>query len=227
MLFSKNSYSQLGEDLVIINHLEWLGIPIDKGTYIDIGAFHPVIGSNTYKLYKMNWQGTVVDATRNSLKLFKKIRSRDDCINAAVVPSYYKNSTISFIEQQNEKGCCETNSIDYKSIKGDFFETEGKQAQIVVQVPTIKIEDILTKHVSKYGLPQVLDVDIEGLDLVIVMEIDFLKYPIPVVLVEFLAKDKGDKIRSIQESDLNKYMNKFGYSLQSICGPTLIYLLTN
>ena len=60
LLFPK-SYSQLGEDLVIENHLTWLGIDIHKkGFYVDIGAYHPLDGSNTYKLYKNGSSGGVV-----------------------------------------------------------------------------------------------------------------------------------------------------------------------
>jgi len=38
-LFIPRSYSQLGEDLVILNHLEWLGKNISSpGFYVDIGG---------------------------------------------------------------------------------------------------------------------------------------------------------------------------------------------
>ena len=48
------TFGQLGEDAVISNHIEWLGLNIgEKGAYLDIGCNHPWIGSNTFKFYKV------------------------------------------------------------------------------------------------------------------------------------------------------------------------------
>ena len=74
-LFIPRSYSQLGEDLVILNHLERLGKNIKSpGFYVDIGAFHPLDGSNTYKLYRNGSSGVVIDfmtsSSRPSISIF-------------------------------------------------------------------------------------------------------------------------------------------------------------
>ena len=44
------SFSQFGEDLVIEELLNQMGI--NHGFYVDVGAFDPVIGSNTLLLFK-------------------------------------------------------------------------------------------------------------------------------------------------------------------------------
>ncbi len=55
-------YSQLGEECVAINILERIARK-RKITpyYVDIGGYHPILGSNTYKLYQLGWVGTVIE----------------------------------------------------------------------------------------------------------------------------------------------------------------------
>ena len=61
-LFIPKTFGQLGEDAVIENHLAWLGLDVKKkGSYIDIGAFHPTRGSNSFKFYKKGCSGYAID----------------------------------------------------------------------------------------------------------------------------------------------------------------------
>lgn len=91
-------------------------------------------------------------------------------------------------------------------------------------MPAISTEDLIDGHLKSFGVPSILNIDIEGIDELVVMEIDFCRAPIPVVLVEKFVQNSNQKMREIINSDLHKYMQKFGYSLQSVCGPTLVFL---
>ena len=51
---NKSFYSQFGEDKVL---QEILKININKGFYVDVGAFHPFRYNNTALLYKKGWKG--------------------------------------------------------------------------------------------------------------------------------------------------------------------------
>src|SRR5438552_13668137 len=53
------SFSQLGEDLAICRLTDELAL--DRGVYVDAGAFHPIFGSNTLLLHKRGWRGINVD----------------------------------------------------------------------------------------------------------------------------------------------------------------------
>ena len=55
----KISYSQSGEDLVLSKYLKYK--KIEKGKYLDIGAFHPRWASNTHILHKKGFSGFCVD----------------------------------------------------------------------------------------------------------------------------------------------------------------------
>src|SRR5438045_4068029 len=80
------SYSQFGEDLIAQNILSPLFSVAGHGSYLDVGAGHPVEGSNTYLFYKRGWRGTVVDPLRNYHGEFAKLRPDDELVWAAVGP---------------------------------------------------------------------------------------------------------------------------------------------
>ena len=65
-LARKNSYSQNGEDLILIDYFN----ENPNGFYVDIGCHHPFRFSNTYLLYKKGWRGLNVDANKWTISLF-------------------------------------------------------------------------------------------------------------------------------------------------------------
>jgi FkbM family methyltransferase len=72
------SYSQFGEDAVLNKILP------DKGFYVDVGAYHPHLYSNTYALYKKGWRGVAIDPNPKMKKLFAVFRPRDHFVNVAI-----------------------------------------------------------------------------------------------------------------------------------------------
>lgn len=69
---SKVSYSDFNEDLIVESIFEG-----QIGSYIDVGAGHPVIGSNTYKFYEKGWDGITVEPIRLHNTLHRLKRRRD------------------------------------------------------------------------------------------------------------------------------------------------------
>lgn len=78
---SRIYYSQYGEDAVL---KELIGKGHQKGSYLDIGCYHPKKHSNTYFLYKMGWSGMLVDVEKAKLIACKIIRPRDKTLLCAV-----------------------------------------------------------------------------------------------------------------------------------------------
>ena len=74
------SFSQFGEDL-ICRYLCDFGA---TGFYVDIGAYHPMLFSNTYSLYRRGWRGVGVDPNPSVAELFQRFRPRDIFVNTAV-----------------------------------------------------------------------------------------------------------------------------------------------
>jgi hypothetical protein len=69
------SFSQFGEDLVIEELLNQMGI--SHGFYVDVGAFDPVIGSNTLLLFRRGWSGVKIEVDERRIERFRRARPRD------------------------------------------------------------------------------------------------------------------------------------------------------
>ena len=70
----RTTYSQHQEDLFINNYFK----NKKNGIYLDVGAYHPLDGNNTYLLYKKkNWHGINIDVNPLSIELFQKARKFD------------------------------------------------------------------------------------------------------------------------------------------------------
>jgi FkbM family methyltransferase len=72
--------SQFGEDVFVGKF--FAGRP--AGTWLDIGAFHPRIASNTERLRRRGWTGINVDADPTKIRLFEWFRRSDVNVCAAV-----------------------------------------------------------------------------------------------------------------------------------------------
>jgi FkbM family methyltransferase len=69
----KESYAQVGEDLVVDHYL---GEPTG-GYYVDIGAYEPMHLSNTYLFYKRGWKGVCVEPNALLAGEYRETRPKD------------------------------------------------------------------------------------------------------------------------------------------------------
>ena len=74
------SYSQFGEDAIVAPHFR------DKkdGVYVDVGAYHPHLYSNTYAFYKRGWRGVVIDPNASLRRLYAVFRPRDHFVVSGI-----------------------------------------------------------------------------------------------------------------------------------------------
>lgn len=207
------SFSQLGEDLVIANHIEWAGYSLnEKGAFVDIGAYHPHDGSNTYLFYKHGSKGIVADIGTSKKILFKIFRRRDKFINAAVVPDSMVNNKFNF------------NTSGYGS-KTDNLEMSNSAEVIGKSVKVIGITELLeTGKDYLFKNWSILSIDAEGMDQKIIESIDFNEFPFTVVCFENFFEDPLKKIQASINNNTHSHMINNGYHLQSICGPSYIYI---
>lgn len=74
------TYSQFGEDVFLGKFFA----DRPQGTWLDIGAFHPRIASNTEGLRRRGWTGINVDADPAKVRLFTWFRRSESNVCAAV-----------------------------------------------------------------------------------------------------------------------------------------------
>ncbi len=195
--FTKKNYSQFGEDIAILSHFK--NLKISKGSYLDIGAFHPIWISNTYLLYKNEWNGVVVDLDFEKLKLFKLFRKYDLTINKAVVSSNFKNNKINYYKFN--RFFSEINTVDKK-----FAIDKSKQTGFsynIKKLDTVYINDLLNQFNNHLNF---LNIDAEGIDEELILDIDFEKNKIDLICLE--SHDQNFKV-----GRLFKYLVKIEYEL--------------
>lgn len=161
--YYKKSYSQFGEDLIVFNFFN--NANNIKKNYLDIGAYHPKMISNTHLLHRNNWCGYVVDTSDFKLKLFEKRRgSKIKTINRAVVQNHEKKEKLSFF-------FFELPFSEIDTLSQEFAEEKKRERNVNYlrkEIKTIKINDLL--KVEDFDF---VNIDIEGMDEKIINSIDF------------------------------------------------------
>ena len=199
-LKEKLHYSRWGEDSFLINYFK----DTSNGRYIDIGAFHPFRGSNTYLLYKKGWSGINIDLNKTSIDLFKLARPNDINLNLAISDANKK------IKVYQTKDLGKMNTIDSK------FASFFLKNYYVRESCSYNLNDILYKYnTSKNNRFELIDIDVEGSEYQILENLNFNKYSFKLILVEthifnLYFKQKSDKIHTLLKSKNYNYLKNFG-----------------
>ena len=199
-LKEKLQYSRWGEDSFLINYFK----DTSNGRYIDIGAFHPFRGSNTYLLYKKGWSGINIDLNKTSIDLFKLARPNDINLNLAISDANKK------IKVYQTKDLGKMNTIDPK------FASFFLKNYHVRESCSYNLNDILYKYnARKNNRFELIDIDVEGSEYQILENLNFNKYSFKLILVEthigyLHFKQQSDKIHTLLKSKNYNYLKKFG-----------------
>jgi FkbM family methyltransferase len=209
--YQKVSYSQDGEDQVLYSLMN--NPPEYKGFYVDIGAFHPLRFSNTQLFYEKGWQGLNIDATPGSMEEFKKVRKRDINIEASVSESGEDLEFFSFKEPA-------LNSFD-RELSEERID-KGWELIEIKTVKTYKINDLLSKHITENRKIDFINIDIEGLDLSILKDLDWGSYSPDFLLFEALDMVNSGII-DYKDSEEYKFFESKGYEIVGKTRRTLIF----
>ncbi len=166
--YGPSTYSQHGEDLLIVNLLSNMGI--EQPCYIDIGAHHPTRISNTALLYSRGSKGVNVEPNRHLIHAFEQMRPRDTMINAAVAP---RSGNIEFFMFDDWSG---RNTCDAGTAMA-FVEESGRQLQTSERVEAITLNYLLNTFPCDF-----LNIDVEGLDYKIIQATTFTPGRSPTVI---------------------------------------------
>ena len=196
------SFSSAGEDM-ILRHL--LGSDKMSGFYVDVGAFHPTLFSNTYFFYLNGWQGINVEARPGSKQLFDRVRPRD--INLEVGVSRERGSmTYYFIAEDSPM-----NSFSPEFLK-QIEMLEHVRSEI--PVPTLPLAELLDQHLPKNQIIDFMNVDVEGHDYEVLESNDWKRFRPKVIVVE-------DEQLVASESRIVRMLQSNGYEL---CAQNVIIL---
>lgn len=174
-------HSQFGEDRYIFKHL---GVP-KQGTFVDIGAGHPISLSNTYFFERNGWNGVCIDADPMQIGLLKDKRNNVEW--AAVSP---KEGEIEFFQAYSPTFSSTVAKEEYKGpIKVPFKKT--------IRVPSFRLETILCKY--NIDTIDLLSIDVEGTELEVWDTFDHKKHTPKVVIIEYYTFGLADNSKKIKD----------------------------
>jgi len=201
--FGGRTYSQHGEDLVLLNVFKRLGI--DRPSYLDVGAHHPFDLSNTALLYKRGSRGVNVEANPNLIDMFMRERPDDSNINLAVV-----GNSVNAIELYMAS---ETSGIN--STVRHAMNAHGIAKTI--HVPAATIDWVVDRHCLG-GWPHICSIDVEGREMEILRSISRVR-ELPAVFVVEAVSGAGDITQ-----ELRKFFADIGYFVLCWCGFNMIFV---
>ena len=195
ILVVKKSYGFEFEDIEINKFFK----NTKKGFYVDIGAFNPIRGSNTYLLYRKGWSGINIDADENSIKMFKILRKRDYNFNYAI--SSTKKKSINLFYEKNSSGV--------KTIQKKFRDLTLKNFK-VKKVKVATFTQLIKK--TKFNKKKIdfLNIDCEGTDFDVLKSVNIEIYRPKIICIE--VNTLLDK--RLKESTIYKYLLKNNYKLK-------------
>lgn len=164
----KNFWGETGEDAVVASLLPEL-----KGSYIDVGASHPIFGNNTYFSYRRGWTGIAIEPIPDYGPLWKIFRRRDQLIRAVVAKQV---NPITFQIFDNP-----LLSTSNKKIS-DFHKNRGLRSEEVI-VETLRLSELLPETLSSKD-PFLLNIDVEGNELDVLETVDFINQRPRVIMIE-------------------------------------------
>lgn len=210
--FEKISYSQSGEDIIIDFIFTQLGN--SNPSYLDIGAHHPYYLSNTALFYKKGSKGINVEPDRDLFKLFPKHRKKDINLNCGV-GSTSGEMTLHVMSEPA------LNTFSEEEAKR-FEKEHGYKIVAKVATPIKTVTDIV-KQFNKGIFPDLLSVDVEGLDESIIRSIDFKASAPTVICLETISysnNGKGEK-----DSVMSQYLKTQGYMVYADTNINTIFVL--
>ena len=205
--YFKISFSQSGEDLILLKYLNHK--KIENGKYLDIGAFHPRWASNTHLLHQRGFSGYCMDLDEKRLRWFRFARgNKIKTICGAVSNSYEEFIKVYKFKRKSPFSLIDTTSLEH----AEYFKAKGKSKYEVINVKNFHINDIF----NKVGKIDVLNMDIEGKDFEVIKSSNLEIVNPKIILIE-------DNSGYFPSNELLDFFSKNQYFLIAICGLTKIF----
>ena len=203
----RKQYSQWGEDKYITNFFK------DKsnGIYLDIGCFHPLMYSNTCLLHRKGWRGINIDINPTSIDLFNIARPKDINLCTTI------NQTKEVFEIYYDDPFSPVNTLDKQFYENLKNKSEKERKKLTVESKSIK--EILDISKIKQNI-DFINLDVEGMDLKILKNIDFNQLKPKLIAVETNNVD-GSKSKDFES--IVEFMRINRFSIHKRVGPTTLF----
>lgn len=198
----KTSFSQCGEDL-IMDHLLRHVLGVQSPTYLDIGSGDPCRLNNTFLFYRRGGMGVCVEPNPAHAMAIRRIRPRDHCVEAGVAGEG-AGATLPF------------HLFDPPTLS-TFSPEEAERLKRIDGYRWLGVHEAavttLSRLFAEHGVPDILSLDIEGVDEAVLSTNDWQQHR-PTVLcietVDHVTEAKRDAlISAITGHDYVAYADTF------------------
>ena len=203
------SYSQSGEDVIATMIFDYLSIK--QPSYLDIGAWLPQAGNNTYLFYSRGSRGVLVEPNVAMIPELKYFREGDIVLNVGI-------------------GITEQKEADYYCLTVDQWNTfnkeeaerrvAGSNAKIekVLKMPLVPINKVVEENFHGKA-PDFISIDVEGLDVAIMKTLDFQRFRPKLICAETLIA-----LTFKMETEMTEFLSQQGYEARAVTFPNTLYV---
>ena len=212
--YKKISYSLNAVDLII----DYIFKDKYIGTYVDVGAQHPISNNNTYLLFKRGWNGINIDLDRKNIDLFNISRPKDINLNYAI--SDKEGETDFYFYHESSP----INTLN-KKVK----EYQKAKISEIKKINTFTLNNVFKKINFDKNIDY-LNIDVEGYEDKVLSGFDINKYKPSVVSVEYLdlkmkkLEFKNNNLDNLLNSNIYKYFNDNNYYFVNWLHSDLIFI---
>lgn len=177
--YRNTSFALWGFDILIKDILIRGGYDYKNMSYIEIGACHPILGSNTYNAYLTGARGVLVEPNPDLQSKLQKYRSGDICVMEGIGGT---RGTLVYYKFNNE-------------FRNTFDKSEAEDAirKGFVSTGTIELEvGLLEELIENYNIDSsqtYLSIQAMGLEKEILEKFNYQKYKFPLIAVAYYSED--------------------------------------
>jgi FkbM family methyltransferase len=183
------SYAQNREDVVLWRALRHVA----AGTYVEVGANHPTHDSVSRAFYDRGWSGITVEPVPHFAELQRAERPRDIQVEAAVSSSTASHITLHVIPDSGLSTTVDTVS--------EHHQDAGLE-HVDVQVPSVRLDALLTEHDLRGKDIHFVLVDVEGAEGDVLDSIDLTEWRPWILVIESTAPNSTEPTHEAWEPAL-------------------------
>lgn len=213
-----NSYSQAGEDRIVNFLLNYGKEGKQLISYLDIGCNHYKKINNTYSLYEQGHRGVLVEANPHFIAELAEKRPGDVVLNVGVGNGSDTSQTFYIMNN------VDMSSFDMHSITNSMKESPWLKIVEEVDIPIKRIDQIIEEYFS--GTPDVVSLDIEGLEMDALCSIDFKRHRPFIFIIETISYSASIQVNQ-KRTDILDFMREKGYAEYAFSGINSIFIDLN
>lgn len=216
-VYEREYFGQCAEDLIVVSFLRAFakrtGADLTKERYLEIGANHPISTNSSYLPHiGLGMTGVLVEANANLLDDLQRHRPHDIIVHAAVTKDDVEKIAF-YISNHHE----------ISSLSKTFVEN-WQDGQIgvaeVTTVPARRINGLMEEFFS-HKAPLFLSIDIEGMDLEVLSDLDWNNWRPYIVQTEF-----SDQFASGTSDRMEQLLHNNGYTVVALTDVNIIAIDT-